>query len=258
VGSPTLPVSGSSGEIAFEGSVVITASMALSGTHYYQDFTVNSGVVLTVDHFVVYAAGTITINGTINGVGGGSPGNADNTTTLTVDPASNGNGGGGGGGGSDSAGGNGARGGGSLISASLVGVGGSPGNGSSSSGFAGVTPPAWGREAIARGLEFSPLGGAGGGRASDAVAPGGAGGAAVAMIAPSISLGVGHAFILQGQNGGDGDAGGGGGGGGVLLLRCRTLTGSPGVNTSGGLGGNQTLPDQGGNGSDGWHQVDKF
>lgn len=258
VGAPTLPVSGSSGEISFEGSVVISANASLSGTHYYENFTLNAGVILTADHLVIFATGTITIGGIVNGVGGGSPANTDNATILSVDPASNGNGGAGGGGGSDSPGGNGARGGGSYISATRVGAGGAPGSGSSSAGSAGETPASWARGTIARGLEFAPLGGAGGGRSSDGAAPGGAGGAAVVLIAPTIVLQGGHLFDLRGADGASGDAGGGGGGGGVLLIRARTLTGTLALNVSGGAGGNSTLSDAGGDGADGWHQIDKF
>lgn len=95
----TVPSFGSGG---YEGDLTISSNQSLSGTKYVRNFTLNSGVTLTVSGFLhVIASGTVTIDGTINvtpivpggrGFGGTPPG----TTSLILADSGLGNGGGGG------------------------------------------------------------------------------------------------------------------------------------------------------------------
>lgn len=55
------------GSGGYEGDLTISSNQSLSGTKYVRNFTLNSGVTLTVSGFLhIIASGTVTINGTIS------------------------------------------------------------------------------------------------------------------------------------------------------------------------------------------------
>jgi hypothetical protein len=202
---------GSGSTAAHEGTVTIAASQALSGTHFYTNFTLNSGQTITPAAIsggvTIVATGTITINGTIAAQGTGSAGGiAIPAATSTGISAINGQGmpglcqpgGGGGGGGS----GNGTAG--TQLTGNLIAF---P-NILSASGGSG--------------------GGAGGNTGTGAGGAGGAGGGVIVLIAPTVILANTATLNTSGANGSAGGAsgagGGGGGGAGNVYIFCRSFT----------------------------------
>lgn len=252
---------GAGSQHAHEGSVTIAASQALSGIHYYTDFTLNVGQTLTLDdnsgHLCIVATGTITINGTIDGVGAGQIGGSGSTTLGVIATGGAGLSQPGGGGGGSSVGGGNAGGG-------VVGIRqGGQGGDINTNGTAAtqVTTPYFGHYGI---LGGGGSGGAGAFQAANTGGSGGRAGASISLIAPNIVLGASSTINTSGANGGNagaGNAGGGGGGGaGNIYIACQsytnngctfTLTGGSG-GTGAGTGGN------GGAGAAGLRQINIY
>ena len=230
--------------------VVISSNTTLTSDVYCNNFTINSGVVLTTNGYNIYCEGTFTNNGTINtgyysGGGSGGPG--------TSQPNSYGGSGGGGGGNGYSAF-SGYNGGNTLV------PGGAGGSANGGPGGAGSTPSA---PTLSNSLIQSwykngfqnYLSGAGGGGGVYSI-PGGSGGAGIYIQANKIIAGT---INANGQNGSSGtnsnlnyNSGGGGGGGGVILLAYGNGGYTAGTyNVSGGAGGNGNGGGNGGPGGNG-------
>ena len=263
-GAPGSVASGS--DVPKQGTLTITANTTTGGMIYCDNYTVGSGVTVSVDNFfMIVATGTITINGTINADYQGAdirPGLFDNAV-----PGPDGNPGisPGGGGGSSNTAQSGGRGG-DVIGVRLGGLGGDgPTFGNGQAGSHNTVSSTY---AIARALDAGLLGGASGGAGAKGsgggvAGDGGRGGGTIILIAPAIILGAASILSVRGGNGvSTSDAGsGGGGGGGLIYVRCKSFTGTAGYSIikTGGLtgtsgGGNQI----GGNGADGIFQVDIY
>lgn len=220
---------GSGSTATHEGTVTISASQALSGIHFYTDFTLDAGDTLTIadgaGRLCIMATGTITINGTIDGIGAGGDGGTGGTAAHVAGyPGSPGtaNPGGGGGGGN-----------------AAVGYGGDGGSVPGSRGGDGgwvVIAGSQGVQLTGATLGFdSPCGiyggaGGGGGGHDAAAADGGAGGnggASIVLVAPTVILGAASVLNTSGSNGVAGTTNSGGGGGGSagnVYVFCRTFT----------------------------------
>ena len=226
-----------------EGTVTISASQALSGIHYYTDFTLNVGQTLTLaddsGHLTIVATGLITINGTIDGIGAGSAGGTGRLAAVyahgsgVVGLAQPGGGGGGG-----VAGGDGFTGGG-VVGISAGGIGGLTVGPTGGTAGVQVTTPPFGVYGC---LGGGGSGGAGGGTAT-AGANGGRAGASINLIAPAVTLGAASTLNTSGAAGatagGGNAAGGGGGGAGNIFIACQVFTNNGCVFTmTGGAAGN--------------------
>lgn len=219
---------GASSTAAHEGTVTISASQALSGVHFYTDFTLNSGQTLTVadgaGRLCIIATGIITINGTIDAIGAGGRGGSGGTSDA--DGGNGGDGtsqpGGGGGGGT----GTGVR-------------GGDGGNGGHAAGGVGGYASAVGAqgqnntgELVGIALPLSILGGGGGGGGSGAAVgtggAGGNGGGSIVLCAPTVVLAATATLNTSGVTGSGGgvnnSGGGGGGSAGNVYVFCRSYT----------------------------------
>lgn len=195
---------GSGSTRTHEGVVNINANQNLSGVHCYTDFTLASGVTLTVPaggrRLVILASRTITINGTISANGAGASAGGHGTDQ----PAGNGGNG---------ISGNGTSGGDVLLHGITISSG--------TTQVAGSAIPYF----------FSPdqvYGGAGGGNGGGNQA-GGRGGATVVLIAPRIILANTATINTSGANGASaasatGGGGGGGGGAGNIYIVARSFT----------------------------------
>ena len=236
-----------------DGTVSDSANRTLARVHYYEDWTIDSGAIVTTAGYPVFVRGTLTIDGaTLRWAGaagassaaGGAGGVAGVTTVLS--------GGAAGGAGTNT---NGNPGGASAV-AITTGTGGIGGTGASGSpGAAGTSTLAvgdtrslhaslYGRDAAAALFTAGAGGGAGAGVAILAVgAGGGAGGPTVLVVARQIVLLNSGLITAPGGNGGAGNAanpagGGGGGQGGIVRVVCRELDDAGGTITApGGTGG---------------------
>lgn len=255
---------GSGSTRSHEGTVTVSSNGNYSGIHYYTNFTLNSSVTMTIPagsgRLIIVASGTVTINGTITGVGGGLYAGG---TTDAQDGAS----------GTDQVGGTGGG------NASTVGgLGGvvkyngwlSLGTASAGTMYPSAPPstPATISGSSHPSLQdpFSMFGGSSGG-ASESGADGGYGGASLVIIAPTVVLGASGVINLSGQAGqnaaaGGADKGGGAGGGsGNLYVRTRAYTESGTITLAGGAGGSAwtsgigTGAISGGAGASGWKQI---
>jgi hypothetical protein len=246
------PIAIGSGSTApHEGSVTISGNQALQGIHFYNDFTLNSGITATLNNdshrLIIVAAGTITINGTIDGVGAAATGGTSVTQTAPGVKGSLGfSQAGGGGGETESSSVDGGAGGDVFHHSILVRAGGSGASG------VGDTPASLTAETMALSSYFSIFGGAGGGSGGSGTSgaqplggAGGRGGGSIVLVAPTIILG-GSAVLNTsggaGANGGDATAndsgGGGGGGAGNVYIFCNSYTDNGATFTlSGGAGG---------------------
>lgn len=263
---------GASSTRSHEGDVTISANQSLNGIHFYTNFTLDASKTLTIDNdvdrLVIVASGTITINGTINGAGAGSPGGVGAVISVGAAGANGFTQPGGGGGSTQDGSADGGNGGATLmhgvvrVSGGNGGTGGGAGSGGSSQSGA----------ALMIDHPFAMLGGAGGGAgggggggAQPAGGNGGRGGGSIVLVAPTIVLGASSVLNTSGAagaNGGDAtlnDSGGGGGGGaGNVYILCRTyidngctftVAGGAG-GTNGGFGGGA-----GGAGANGVRQI---
>lgn len=248
-----------------EGSVTISVNQALSGIHFYTDFTLDPGVTLTVDnnagHLTIIATGTVTINGIIDGIGAGGAGGI--RSEFLSDPGFDGAPGfaqPGGGGGQGS---NGPRGGNGGISHSTYGRGGTtPGGGGIGNGSQGTH-----RTGALVGMfdPYSISGGSGGGSGGTGLSGlggnGGAGGASVALVAPTVILGAASQIKTSGSNGSSPGhtSGGGGGGGGAgnfyVMARSYTDNGCTFTQTAGSGAGSGGTGGDGGAGRAGVKQI---
>lgn len=260
-----------------DGDVVISTNTTLTRDMYYDDLTINDGIVLSTGGYVVYVKGTLTQLGT--GVIDNSGGDGGN----------GGNGGNGGSGANGTAGAAGAAGaggaGGTLVAGADGAAGGAGGAGAAttgSNGVAGSQASAVSNSIGSNGVTGSGTGGQGG-DASAGVSSGGGYGSAQTITASKKKVtdamqastlgcfvsgtftpfygsagnaGAGGAGGGGGNNngtGGDGRGGGGGGGGGaggnggfvVVFARTIVNTANALFQSNGGDGGN------GGNGGDG-------
>ena len=217
------------------------------GTYEFVDFTINSGVTLTItgdQPLIIRASGTVTINGTIQASGG------DGGNGVTFMNAGAGGAGGPGGG----AGGAGIF---DPMLGPLVGATGRgegpgagangwhPGGGAGHSAAGDTTAGAAGGAAYGN-AALSPIsagsgGGGGSGGNNCGGGGGGGGGGYVQISATTINIGATGAIWVKGGNGGtDGGGacgGGGGGSGGSIHLRASNLTVAGTLDASGGTGG---------------------
>lgn len=251
-----------------------------SGLYQCTDFTVNSGVVMTITeaydgYLVVLATGTITIAGEINGAGRGGRGGqhaCSGSTRCNGSAGSSGTtfgGSGGGGGGATPTHESKIGGAGGSCSgyktnsptADTTANGGSGGN--LSHGSAGEAIPTAAYDKLSSlGVNLANFqtfcsgagGGSGGGEGNDK-GIGGDGGAGIVFIAPTIDLQSGSTINISGASGGtatsSNSGGGGGGGGGTLILASETLTNAGTITQSGGSGGTATSVYDGGAGGAG-------
>ena len=275
---PSNPTSiGTGSTQAHEGTVTISSNQNLSGIHFYTDFTINSGIVVTVPTgfsggyaLAIVATGTVTINGTITAAGSGQPGGAGGTSTGTGGNSGGagasgtdqpGSGGGGGGAGIGSNGGSGATGPSALQHGTAWAAGGAGGTAGAGAGGVGGAGPSQTGSIVAR-MCFYPVtsmggcgGSGGGGSGGDGATgvsggAGGAGGGSILIIAPTIvlagssTLNTSGSAGAAGTTGGTSQGGGGGGGGGSagnVAFQCHLYTNNGATFTltggSGGAGG---------------------
>lgn len=233
---------GSGSTRTHEGSVTVSSNGNYSGIHFYTDFTLNSSVTMTIPagsgRLVIIATGTITINGTISGVGGGF--SAYSATAFgTSQP---------GGGGRGSVAGTGGNTGCPVVFHGLtIQTGGAGGVVPSGAGTAGtqVTGSSV-MPIVAPLLCFGGAPGGDGGIDGGAAGVGGRGGASIVLIAPTIILANTATLNTSGGAGGAAAAnngGGGGGGAGNVYIVARsftdngaTFTQTGGTGTAGGAG----------------------
>lgn len=217
-----------------------SATGNLSGVHFYSgDVNLNSAHTLTIPagtgRLVIIATGTITINGTINGVGGGlaTAGGGAGANGATGIPGTDQPGGAGGGNATYLGGAGGA----SLAHGLTLQAGGTPalGNGGGATQLTSI------HQMLTPLLSF---GGASGGGAVGYTSglSGGYGGASIVLIAPTIVLAATSVLNTSGGAGGNGVAAGsegsGGGGAGNIYILTRSYTNSGCTFTqNGGAGG---------------------
>jgi len=232
---------GAGSDISYEGDVVIAANQSLGGMHNYNNLMINSGVVVTVDRYVIIMAkGTVTIAGTMDGTGQGPLGGAAVSTGVTGLPGQDGAGGGSGGAGGGSsayAGGAGGKGGvfGDLVAGGAGAVDTIGGAGTA------ISLRTKGAALLARLLFGGGGGGSGAGSGTNASGAGGKGGAGIIIIAPIIIL-TGGSLVANGAAGesvGGSEGSGGGGGGGVIYLATKSFTGTTPGQPAGGAAGTE-------------------
>lgn len=214
---------GSGSSRSHEGTVTISANGNYSGIHFYTDFTLNSGVTMTVPagkrRLVIIASGTITINGTIAANGAGGTGGGPTETAgghHGTDQAA---------GGGDTANAQ-CQGGHVLVHGCRIARGGL--SGTSATQISGGDVPL-----LADVL--SVQGGAGGGCDDSTLNSGGSGGASIVLVAPTVILAGTATLNTSGSNGATG-AGGGGAGNVYIVARSYTDSGATFTQT-GGTGG---------------------
>lgn len=256
---------GSGSTAAHEGTVTIAGNQALDGVHYYTNFTLNSGVTVTLadnsHRLVIVASGTITINGTIDGIGAGAPGGVAVGVGLAGLPGQNGTTQAGGGAGATNADPGGA--GGAVLWHGLTrqvgGTGGVPVNGSGAAAttFSGTNTN----------FDYlSILGGAGGGsgaNALDSSSTGGRGGGSIVLIAPTIVLANTATLNSSGSAGttqinDSGGAGGGGAGNIYIVTRSYTDNGATFTMSGGAAGSGTGGSGNGGAGAAGVKQINIY
>jgi hypothetical protein len=262
---------GTGSTAAHEYDVTISSNQNLSGIHFYRNFTLNSGVTITVPaggfRLVIIASESITINGTINAAGAGQAGAPGNSSGGAATAAADGTDQPGGGGASSTAGGNGTQVSGAAalqsLMAGLFGQVAGGGGGGGSGGDGGVTSPG-GAGGGARSTDRTLLaaGGTAGaaGCGSASVAAGGAGGGSIVLIAPQINLAATAVLNTSGNNGSVNGIGPGSGGGGAgnILMASRTYTDNGATFTqNGGVGANggASCPSKGGDGAAGVKEI---
>lgn len=229
-----------------DGSVTISSNTTLTRNMFYEDLTVNSGVVLETAGFGVWVRGTLTLNGEISNSGSGVTGALPNTL---VDRMGVGGGNGGTGSGGGAAAGSGIAGGGTRYG-SAGGAGGAGAGGAG--GAAGSTTAA--ADGLLRLGVWAPntsvmnggtrigggTGGGSGGPASSAAGGNGGGGGGIAVVIARQVTGTG-AIRANGGNGANAvnanTGGGGGGGGGAAVLITGSATHSLTVEANGGTAG---------------------
>ena len=236
---------GSGSTRSHEGTVTVASNGNYSGIHYYTDFTLNSGVTMTVPagkrRLIIVATGTITINGTITAAGAGGAGSDQP---------------GGGGNGSGATYVSGA--GGAVLQHGATLTAGGSGSGSSGNGTAGSQLSA--SDAAFPLLAAMGGGGGGGGSANGATGgAGGAGGGSIVLIAPTIVLAATATLNTSGSAGSSSsNIGGGGGAAGNVLIACRSYTDSGATFTQTGGAGGSGPTQSGGAGAAGVKQINIY
>lgn len=225
-----------------EGTVTVASNGNYSGIHFYDDFTLNSGVTMTVPagkrRLIIIAKGTITINGTITAAGAGAPSAA--TTTELQDGTDQPGGGAGGGTGQN---------GGNVVINGIVHQAGGAGNvgapGTAATQLTGSDAP------LRRDL-LTVMGGAAGGLTAGT---GSQGGGSIVLIAPTIVLAATATLNTSGvASGANGD---GGGGAGNVYMECRSYTDNGCTFTlTGGVASGGATP--GGSGATGIKQINIY
>lgn len=256
-GGPSSVIGGSA--VAFEGDVTIAANQSLSGLHYYNNLTINSGITVTADEpLIIVFNGTMDMQGaTIDADGqGGLGGTGASEKGQDGCIASGGSAGGGvslGGDGGDS-----------RPSLALTPGGVCTGL---SAGADGTPLPAFQIAAILMNAFGLTRGGAGGGASVSPSTSGtvpGKGGGIVIIIGPNF-IGTGGTVTANGTDGtgADGspqDVGPGGGGGGLAYLKVKSYVPLAVLSTAGGLGApvDANTVYAGGNGAEGVKQVSRY
>lgn len=218
----TLGVSGASGYgDGSDGSVTISSNTTLTRNMFYENLTVNSGVVLETAGFGIWVRTLLTLNGEISNSASGSSGALPST----------------------------------LVD--RMGVGGSNGGtGSGGGGAAGSALPGGAtRYGGAGGAGGAGAGGAGGAAGSSTAAADGL--LRFGVWAPNTSIMNGGTRIGGGTGGGSGGpassaaGGNGGGGGGISAVKARRVEGTGAIRANGAAGANGTNPNTGGGGGGG-------
>ncbi len=252
---------GSGSTRTHEGLVTVNSNGNYSGVHFYTDFTLNVGVTMTIPagsgRLAIIASGTITINGTITGAGGGvqTGGAGGSGSDGTAGKSGTSQPGGSGGTGSPSY--SGGAGGGVVSHGITVQAGGAP-TSPTSGGTAGTQITGSSLHLMA-----DPVmcwGGASGGGGGDTGGAGGRGGASIVLIAPTIVLAATAVLNASGGAGSSGGGSGGGGGGGgagnvYIVTRSFTDNGATFTLTGGSGGGGVTT---GGAGAAGVKQINIY
>lgn len=222
----------------------VSATGNLSGIHFYSDFSLSNGHTLTIPagsgRLIIIASGTITINGTITGAGGGLLAAGSGGVTNGVSGGSGTDQPGGAGGGNAGAGFSGGGGGAVLVHGIVLQSGGSGSTGAggagtqlSGSSYSSASPVS---------LYGGASGGSGSGDTADPGGSGGRGGASIVLIAPSVMLAATATLNTSGSAGTNAPsasrAGGGGGGAGNVIIVTRNFSDSGATFTqTGGAGG---------------------
>jgi hypothetical protein len=233
---------GSGSTRSHSGNVTITGNVVMDGLHFCTNFTLNAGLTISMGpqthRLIIYASDSITINGAIAAAAAGVPGGFGTAAGSpgTDQPGGGGSGGAGGAGGS------------ALLN--------------------GVTLAAPGTQVQVQMLSLSAvpwlaMGGAGGGGGFEPLGgesvSGGAGGASIVLIAPTVTLGPGCVLNTSGGSGATaiGGHGGGGGGAGNIYILTRNFidNGATYIQLGGGGGGTFT---PGNNGQAGVRQVNIY
>lgn len=232
-----------------DSAITVTLRSAFSANQTNQNWNrIETGIPL-----IIFARGTVTINGTINADGaGGIGGENTDITGVTNDGEDTIGGGSGGGGGGQASAVAGAKGG----YTSYYGIISAAGNGGDNSvGGNGSAAP------MSRLYYICPIdkmggagGGGGGAGGTDGGQDGGDGGGCIYIEAPNIVINNGAAITCNGTNGGNTTSNygaGGGGGGGVIFLRYKSITNNGSLSVTGGTGGTSGTGYAGGNGGAG-------
>lgn len=211
-----------------DGNVTLSSLTNLSQDMYYNNLTINPGVILHPNNCKIFVAGTLTLNGSIDSSGdpGTAAGGAGSAWTANGTIGKGFVGGAGGTAAGSAGGGQG------FDQSAAAGAGGA------GSGGAGGAAGSFGAPALVRGsanwgqnFVNALLGQTLQSGASTIVESGGAGG---------------------GGGGGDGTAGGGGGGGGsAVFVAAKTLAGAGTITAAGGAGGSPAAGNRGGGGGGG-------
>ena len=210
--------------VSWQNAVTISSNQSLSGIQYYNTFTLNAGIILTLPanshRLILIARTSITINGTIAAYGAGSSGGASSCLSVAGSPGAHGYTQAGGGGSGATL--TGAAGGSAYVHNIVVATGGSGGPGAGGSGGSAVQAADWGSPPF-----NDVMGGAGGGGGaggSGCGSYGGAGGGSIVLIAPTIIISSAAVLNTSGISGANAVQGAGGGGGaGNIYIMCRSF-----------------------------------
>lgn len=247
------------GGTGVDGDVTITTNTTLSGIKRYNNFTINAGVTVTIEQgkpLIIFARGTVTINGIIDGDGKGALGGISANSGANGDCGS----GGGGGGGYSGAGANGGP-------SNYLGEnrpGGSGGSMGNNNGGAGSSLSNLKRFMYEIGLTGGSGGGAGGIGNTGVSGAGGNGGGVIIIVAPTIIVASGATIKANGANGANGVGGGsassygggGGGGGGLIYAQAKSYTSTGTIQVNFGTGGTDDGSNNGAGGNGGAGVID--
>lgn len=234
---------GSGSTRSHEGTVTVASNGNYSGIHFYDDFTLNSGVTMTVPagkrRLIIVAKGTITINGTITAAGAGGVQGADAQGESGTDQPGGGSG-------------DGTYRGGSVMLHNAVLQAGS---------LAVAATQLTGSDLAGMGALLTVTGAAGGAYNTGTGSTGSDGGGSIVLIAPTIILAATatlNTSSAASTGTGAGQTGGTGGGGNVYIV-TRSYTDSGATFTlTAGTTDNGTTAAPGGRGADGVKQINIY